>query len=148
MRKKKSEVHWPELRFESKTMSYPSFDEWVKKIAFVQRLKMFTKLGIRKALNLARFILINWKYFGLQFLIFRWSTDIHKVVAAWWNFWRCFSFDYAQTIWCYPPRWDRTWQEGPRGTNFLNKVLSEWMSPSNKATNLDSLFWDLKRLEQ
>lgn len=71
-RVERSEVLWSVIRFESKSQRHQAFDKLVGKIMTnSEAVKLSDKIGIRKALNLARGISITKQPSDLECLISR-----------------------------------------------------------------------------
>lgn len=87
MRVEKEEIPYSEVRFMSKTHQHERFKAWAKNIFAQHEMpKNLHDLGIMRAITQAWKIAVERNSEDLEFLMSRWSTDIHTFVASWGEF--------------------------------------------------------------
>lgn len=87
MRVNKGEMPLSEIRFVSKTHHHEKFQTWVGIMLDQPGMcRKFQDLGILRAITQARKATVERDPKDLEFLLSRWSTEIHSFIAAWGEF--------------------------------------------------------------
>lgn len=78
---------YSEVRFMSKNQQYEKFEEWTKNILTqLDMPKKLHDLGITRSITQARRMVVEWNSGDLEFLISRWSIEMHTFIPSWGEF--------------------------------------------------------------
>lgn len=96
----RDEVPWTKLRFERKSQRNPLIDNWVTRLLDSTILEKINNVGIRKALTMAKTILIRRRHVDLEVLISCWSTESYTFIVACGRMWH--DFRRVSALTCLP----------------------------------------------